>query len=517
MSAASPPVPTVPLTRSGFPREASTVRVEEDSFYVPFVAPPADPWLWGLVFEDMGPASFPFGLPGLASAGSSVAVRIGLVGANDSAHAVEASLNGVALGEVRFTGAVKAELRGEVPAGALSATSNVLTLRYTSDDPAGYAFLDVLDLGVAADLDPPASVTRLEAYDPAPGSFAGVQYLVLSHSRFLEAAARVARAKSAEGLAARVVDVERAYDRYSGGVFEANAVAALVREARRQSPRIKYVLLVGDDTFDPRDRLGLGQVSYLPSVMAWDGQFGRVPSETAYADTDGDGAPDVAIGRLPVETPEEAQLLAAKVEIQEALLRPGRGRHLLVSDDSGADDVSFRAEAFSVARLLPPMAQRVFVDVGQGLEAARVSLLAGMREGAVITHYFGHGGPQQWADERLLDTGTAQGLAGAGRASLVLAWACESDWYQYHLGRSLGEELLLLPDGGSVASFGPSGITDPRAQAVLQRRLYPLLLQGVSVGEAVRRAKAAVVREEPWALPVVNGFSLLGDPALVLP
>lgn len=45
---------------------------------------------------------------------------------------------------------------------------------------------------------------------------------------------------------------------------------------------------IGDDTFDYRDDAGTGAVSYVPSLYGWDGEFGRVPSETRYADVDGD-------------------------------------------------------------------------------------------------------------------------------------------------------------------------------------------------------------------------------------
>jgi hypothetical protein len=157
----------------------------------------------------------------------------------------------------------------------------------------------------------------------------------------------------------------------------------------------------------------------------------------------------------------------------------------------------------------------VLADAGEGLPAARETLITALREGAELTQYFGHGGNQQWSVQHLLDTSSAAALAGSGRVTVALSWTCESDWFQYHLGRSLGETLLLLPDGGSVAALGPSGIASPRAQAVFYRHVYAGLRLGLSLGEAVRRARGAVQRREPWALPALSGFNLLGDPALV--
>ena len=126
--------PTVALTRSGFPLEPGAVRIEQDAFYVPWVPLVADPWQWGVVFQDVAPSEFPFDLPGLVAGGEDVPVRVGLVGATDHEHVVAASLNGQPLGEVHFTGKAPAEIRALVPASSLAAAGNTLSLEYTSDD-----------------------------------------------------------------------------------------------------------------------------------------------------------------------------------------------------------------------------------------------------------------------------------------------------------------------------------------------------------------------------------------------
>jgi hypothetical protein len=100
---------------------------------------------------------------------------------------------------------------------------------------------------------------------------------------------------------------------------------------------------------------------------------------------------------------------------------------------------------------------------------------------------------------------------------VVLAWTCNAQWYQNHLERSLGEDLLLVPEGGAAASFGPAGMTSPLLQSALYSRLYRLLAQGVPLGEAIRRAKSDALRADPGVLEAVEGFNLLGDPALRVP
>ncbi len=309
----------VGLTRSGFPLEPGFERVETNALYAPFVAQGADPWIWDYATEgSAGP--FAFDLPQLGSGASMAPVRIGLIGGSEHAHHVSAEINGVPVGEVRFTGKTTSVLLGVIPLEALRARGNELRLEYeaegsTPEDP-GLVFLDVIDLAIPR-VDPSgnAEVLSVAAYDASAPDLRGVDYLIVTHADFLAAAERLRGLKESEGYRVAVVDVDRAYDRYSSGVVEANAIRALIAEL--ESPRLRrrarYVVLLGDDTYDPRDFLGIGDRSYVPSLYGWDGVFGRVPSETRYADMNGDDSPEVAIGRLPARTAAEADLLVEKI------------------------------------------------------------------------------------------------------------------------------------------------------------------------------------------------------------
>jgi hypothetical protein len=412
-------------------------------------------------------------------------------------------------------------LEGAVAASALRATGNELSLSYTApaatDEAPGLIFLDVLDLGVP--VAPPAelvSIDQISAYDASLPAGAGADYLIVTHAAFAEQARRIAALKEAEGHRTWVVDVENAYDRFSGGVTEPAAVQALIRQGARAGAR--SVLLVGDDTFDPRDFSDTGQESYVPSLMGWDGQYGRVPSENRYADVNGDGSPDVAIGRLPVQSSEEADLMVEKIARQAAVLddaaRAGRN-HLLVVDNQGPRDPNFANEAARVAALLGAGANTSWADLSQGVDQARNDLAKGLTAGPLATHYFGHGGEDFWADEHLFDASEAAALPGP--ETLLFAWTCVSQNYLFGMGPSVGEAMLLAPTGGALATVGPTGITEAKDQAVLFSRLYPHLLRGVSLGEALRRAKVETLRLDPDARGVVEGWSLLGDPALTLP
>jgi hypothetical protein len=516
---------SVALSRSGdLPWEGYT-RVERSFAYVPSLPLEADPWQWDALITGWGtwpyewwdPTAGTFDLPvRLPPDGTYVTVALRLVGATSHTHTVDARLNGWSLGSLTFEGQTSALLVGEVPAALLQSSGNELELDYSADvvDPwtdYGIVYVDHMDFAAPLDLRQVQASWELAAWNPVDPP-RRTDYLIVTHADFADAALRIARIKGTEGLRATVVDVERAYDAYSGGVPEANAVKALIRDYARRGAR--YVLLIGDDTFDTHDYMGTGAVSFVPSALGWDGVWGRIPSENLYADVDDDGRPDLAIGRLPVQTAEEAEAMAEKIAHQSALVSQSAGRHLMAVDNSAPGDPQFLDEARAVP--LPPGADVAWADVAQGVNVARQSLFAALEEGAQVTHYFGHGGPDIWADEGLLATWDVPTLART-KPTVLFTWACQSQWYLNLWGPSLNEALLLLPEGGAVASFGPAGITTPRQQRTLAQRVYSHFLgEGMSIGEAILWAKSESLAEDPDNQAAVEGWNLLGDPALRL-
>jgi len=517
------PKPSVEFTRSGFSTLSGMERIERNIFYAGFVAKNADPWIWGFINTSATPEPFSFDVLNLGPQGvDPVAVRIGFSGGTDHMHTVKAKLNGQAVGEVSFEGKTVSEISGQVPPGTVQKTGNQLTIEYTANvqNPTdiGLIFLDIVDLGVAVE-QPSAQVPfdRLSPYDSTLPDLKRVNYLIITHELFLEGAERIAAQKRQEGYKTAVIDVERAYDLYSGGLVEAKSVQQLIRDARKAAGNtFKYVLLIGDDTFDPKNYMGLGLVSFLPSLNGRDEFFGRVPSENLYADTNGDGAPELAIGRLPVATAEQMGVLADKIIQQDSLLAAGKGSQLFVVDNQGDEDPPFKEWAETVAETLPQGVAVKWADVSLGASTARSILLDGLKTGNEATHYFGHGGFEIWTDDGLLTVSDADGLAGSGVGTVLFSWTCEVQWFQYHLGPTINEALLLVPNGGAVAALGPAGITDAEPQRIFFSKVYSNLKNEMTLGEAIRRAKASAIKIGDSMRPVVEGWNLLGDPALRL-
>ncbi|MFM9709540.1 C25 family cysteine peptidase, partial [Streptomyces galilaeus] len=75
------------------------------------------------------------------------------------------------------------------------------------------------------------------------------------------------------------------------------------------SPSVRYVLLLGDASYDPKNYLGTGTKDWLPGYPVVTSYIQTV-SDPAYASVNGnDILPDLAIGRLPAASVTEAQIL----------------------------------------------------------------------------------------------------------------------------------------------------------------------------------------------------------------
>ena len=126
------------------------------------------------------------------------------------------------------------------------------------------------------------------------------ELLILSHAAFLDALAPLVARRQAEGWTVQLADLQDVYDERGFGDKSPDAVRAFIQAARagwRVPPR--FVLLVGDATFDPRNFLGRGDFDFAPTRLI-DTAAMETASDDWFVDADLDGVPELAIGRWPV-------------------------------------------------------------------------------------------------------------------------------------------------------------------------------------------------------------------------
>jgi len=376
-------------------------------------------------------------------------------------------------------------------------------------------------------------------------------YIMIAHRTLLEAILPLAELHRSRGLAVEVVDLQDVYDEFNHGIAHPRAIRSFLRFAShsRQPPAPRFVLLVGDASWDARNARAkdwnYADWTYRPwererfvkntsYPYAEDAEFNRrglVPtwshstregtsaSDNFFATLSGDDfRPDIAIGRLPVVTAEEVTGIVEKIVryITAPEGGPWRRNVLLITNESTAFQRQseklahrFEADGFVVDKVYP--ASREATN-----EHHSKRLVEAFDAGQLLVHFLGHGGRYIWRtgppdlkkNHDLFTLEHLDQLAPSGRLPVVLSLTCYSAPFDHPNADSIGEKLLRLDGRGAIAVLAASWRNRPSprwGQVLVDELTQP----GTTVGEAVMRAKHRVESRL-----LVETYNLLGDPAL---
>jgi hypothetical protein len=356
---------------------------------------------------------------------------------------------------------------------------------------------------------------------PEPPAWAGkeAELLIVSHPHFVQGLQELVDRRRAQGWSVEVVDTETLYAHYGNGDFGADAISSFLR-ATAPALGTTHLLLVGGDTYDYFDVKGAGSVSFVPSPYTATGDLVRwAPADSLFADLDQDGIQDLAVGRFPVRTLAELDLMVDKtLAYEDRAAAAGRALFAADAQDPNAS-LSFMASSEQLVSLLPPAwdVERVYLDHLPTSEA-RAQLLSAFDLGPNLVSYMGHSGPQEWSFQGLFTASDAAGLQNAGNPSIVTQWGCWTTYYVVPSYSTLGHQLLLSGEQGAAAVLGAATLTEASSEEALAGELFHRLFSpGWTLGEALRASKQALVEQaSPAVRDVVLGWTLLGDPTLVM-
>jgi len=400
-------------------------------------------------------------------------------------------------------------------------------------DPAGGG-LRRYALAAASGIMSPRRVRAREdlwGLNPA-GQPAGADMLIITHPDFAPALGPLVALRESQGLSVAVADVLGIYDAWGDGRLDPEAIRAFIKHAYEHwNPRPTYVLLVGDGSYDPRQYRPASPPTFLPPYLAdVDPWAGEAAADNRYVSVDGDDSlPDMLIGRLPVQTPEEAQAVVSKTVAYEA--DPGLGQWnrnvvMTAGHADGAGDFPDLAE--SLVRQWVPSSYRVTryycydrdAERDECSEVRAEEIQTGLRrswnQGAFLIGFFGHAFWHQWSVPPYVHVDQLPLLTNGPRAPVVLGMTCFTSAF-HRLEPTLDESMVTLAHGGAVATWGSTGLGLSVDHELLADGFFEAVFaDGVrTVGEAEFAGKLRLAEKNPyWEL--VETFVVLGDPALVL-
>ena len=338
------------------------------------------------------------------------------------------------------------------------------------------------------------------------------EFIIITHASFAAAVQSLQAQRQAEGLQVAVVDVEDLYDEFSYGERSPEALRVFLRQAWEQGQRrLRYVILVGDATYDPWGYLGYGSPDFVPTKLV-DTAYMETASDDWFVDFDEDGIPELAIGRLPVDTAEMAQQLVGKLVTQSAQ-RQGSGNSaaLLVADYT--EVYNFEQINSLVRQYLPSGMSVTEVRRCEMTDAeAQERIQAQLNAGTTLVTYTGHGAYREWRG--VFTAEVAHGLVNGEALPVVVAMTCLNGYFHDTARDSLAEAFLHASAGGAAAVWASSGMTSATGQAQVLETLTRLLFANgdakgsLTLGEAAIQAKASTKNQD-----VRRTWILFGDPS----
>ena len=340
----------------------------------------------------------------------------------------------------------------------------------------------------------PGFVGKVENQDLS--GLQNIDYLIITAPEMFSQAQRLAQYhQTKSNFTTKIVDVNAIYNEFSSGGKDLTGIRDFITKLNTPAGSLKYVLLLGDATYDYKDRISnnynkaIGYISeessnLVSSFITDDYIVMTEPQNATYL---GNILPDIPVGRIPAATVAEATTMVDKTLAyynaksgQSSPFGEWRMKMDYVVDNDADGGEPFHnimnqalADVFEGATDKPEYnIRKLYLDsfpavsTSGGIRFPQVNQAISNDIGnSLYLFYFGHGGINGWAQERVL---TSQEVQAANNYSpvysrfpLVSTITCEFTLWDEPGTFSVGEQFIKHKQGGAATM-----ITSSRAIAV---------------------------------------------------
>ena len=366
-----------------------------------------------------------------------------------------------------------------------------------------------------------------------------VDFLIVTYPDFMEAAERLMALHNRidPDLNISITTPEVIYNEFSCGAKDVSAIRDFCRMLYLDSSyghRIKYLLLLGDCSYDHKNRSGI--VDFVPSYesvasLAMDETFVTDDYYGFMDENEGsiyNSLADIGVGRFVVSTLEQANQMVDKVERYVAKDASTMGAWRNVVTFFTDDEEGFVKNAERLADMIPNVGgkgmviDKIYLDAYQQISSpggeicpeVNAAINSRMEKGTLVLNYTGHGGEVQLAEEKILQRKDVNSWRNAPMYPLMITGTCEFSRFDDHERTALGEYAFLSQYGGMVAMFTTSRVTYGPDNFDFNKGVYNNLFrisgsELYRLGDVYRMAKTKGNDRE-------KRYVFFGDPALHL-
>src|SRR5690606_33216229 len=176
---------------------------------------------------------------------------------------------------------------------------------------------------------------------------------------------------------------------------------------------------------------------------------------------------DIAVGRILAETPQRAKEMVDKIELyyQDESYGSWRNNVVVVSDDvdvawesvlqETTDEIGRNITAekpfLNVVKIHSDAYQQEASASGERYPAVNKAIKDAVEVGALVVNYFGHGGEDGLASERIFDKNDSQEIRNTCKFNCFVTVTCEYTRFDNPFRPTAGEYTYWNPQGGAIA------------------------------------------------------------------
>jgi hypothetical protein len=366
--------------------------------------------------------------------------------------------------------------------------------------------------------------------------------IIVAAPEFLNQAEQLAQFhRDHDGLSIRVATTREVYNEFSSGRQDVSAIRDYARYVYNNGGQLKYLTLFGDCSYDYKNRVP-GNTNFVPTYESRDSfhpiyshssddYFGFMEeAEGEWVETfSGDHTMEIGVGRLPVKTKSEAQVIVDKIiyySTNPATLGKWRNEITYMADDGDfniharhVEDLSKLIDTtyaqYNIKKLLlDAFDQEVGATKETSIQTMN-ALKAQIKSGTFTVNFIGHGNEEKWTDEGVLTIEIIEKLTNKNKLPIFVTATCEFGRYDDPSQFSGSEQLLLSSTGGGIALLTTSRPVFANTNFDLNEAFHQNMYKKLNgkyqrLGDIIRETK-----NNGLAGPVNRNFTLLGDPMMM--
>ena len=408
--------------------------------------------------------------------------------------------------------------------------SDFLTPKIINNEASGAAF-SFKDIGgalneyivlSASDFYIPETIENAKVVNQNLHGLKEINYLIVTSSALMSQAQRLADYhEQNSGLKTQVVLLDAIYNEFSSGAKDITGIRDFIHHLyvpnASEDTQLRYVCFFGDASYDYKDRIAgnnnivpvkLSETSFnLATSYVTDDFFVMLDKEEGSmlsAHTI-----DVASSRIPVTGNRQAKDVVDKIlsYYSETAIGDWRNTITLLADDIDDDfDIQIQAGVESIAdeiRDKKPVfnINKIYADAyvqqnssgGERYPEVKKAITNAIEKGTLVFDYFGHGGEDGFASERILEKPQIQQFNNPKTLPLLITVTCDFSRFDNPSRITAGELTLWNKTGGAASMITTTREVFISVGQRFNERLIRVLLEfeeeDLSISAALMKAK----------------------------